>query len=295
MRASSFDHVCTDAGLAPWPADVRAFLFARLRNVIGTTSRRRLSGRSAVTIGLLVLATVTNGPLAAGVARADVARGSLSDWVGAVCSYDPGRLTADPVPQWICPGIRRGDNEVSFDTLWFIFQFASQSQMESNRQLLRNGFGYAACTASDGSVTAFVSDVSGIGSRGDAIRLTDRALQPLENLGCIVSDNTPRQTSSSSGAPSKGFSDAVQGLVQNAVVGKACSNIGRFVFGKTASGDTTVCLSQTAGSGKWIPSIPLIGTRPLGSSCAGSAGLAAQTPDGIPCICVESSNTWEQY
>lgn len=201
MRASSFDHVCTDAGLAPWPADVRAFLFARLRNVIGTTSRRRLSGRSAVTIGLLVLATVTNGPLAAGVARADVARGSLNDWVDAVCSYDPGRLTADPVPQWICPGIRQGANDVSFDTLWFIFQFTSQSQMESNRQLLRRGFGYATCTASDGSVTAFVSDVSGIGSQGNAIQITNRALQPLKNFGCTVTDNVPRQSSTATGIP----------------------------------------------------------------------------------------------
>ena len=208
MRATSFDHVCKEAGLVPWLADVRAFLFAMLRNVIGTTSGRRLSGRSAVTIGLLALATVTNGTLAAGVARADVAKGSLNDWVDAVCSYDPGRLTADPLPQWTCPGIRRDANDVSFDTLWFIFQFASQSQMESNRQLLQNGFGYAACTASDSSVTAFVSDVSGIGSQGNAIQITNRALQPLKNFGCTVTDNVPQQSSTANDAPSAGAGQA---------------------------------------------------------------------------------------
>ena len=107
---------------------MRAFLFAMLRNVIGTIrSQGKRNGRSAMTIGLLVLATLTNGTIAAGVARADAAKGSLNDWVDAVCSYKPGRLTADPVPQWRCPGIiRRSANDVSFDTLWVIFQFTHQ-------------------------------------------------------------------------------------------------------------------------------------------------------------------------
>jgi hypothetical protein len=46
-----------------------------------------------------------------------------------------------------------------------------------------------------------------------------------------------------------GVSDAVQGLVQGAVVGQPCTSTGRFVFGMTATGDTTVCNDQGNGTG----------------------------------------------
>lgn len=92
--------------------------------------------------------------------------------------------------------------------------------------------------------------------------------------------------------PMTGMSNAVEGLVQGAAVGQPCSNPERFVFGKTASGDTVVCNGQSNGSGIWVRSIPVIGTRPLGTSCTAQQGMAAQTPDGIPVICSDTSNTW---
>lgn len=84
--------------------------------------------------------------------------------------------------------------------------------------------------------------------------------------------------------PMTGVSNVVAGLVQGAVLGQSCTSTQRFVFGQTAAGDTVICSGQGS-SGTWIRSIPVIGTRPLGSSCVAGVELAAQTPDGIPVIC----------
>jgi len=88
--------------------------------------------------------------------------------------------------------------------------------------------------------------------------------------------------------PMTGMSDTVQGLVLGAVVGQPCTSTGRFVFGMTAAGATTVCNDQGNGTGLWVRSIPVIGTRPLGSSCVAGFPQAAQTPDGIPVICSDT-------
>jgi len=90
--------------------------------------------------------------------------------------------------------------------------------------------------------------------------------------------------------PMGGVSNNVQGLVYGAVVGQPCTSTQRYVFGQTAGGGTTVCSGQGS-SGTWVMSIPLIGTRPLGSSCVAGFAQAAQTPDGIPVVCGESG-TW---
>lgn len=84
--------------------------------------------------------------------------------------------------------------------------------------------------------------------------------------------------------PMTGVSNDVPGLVSGAVLGQPCTNTQRFVFGQTAAGDTLLCTGQGS-AGTWIRSIPVIGTRPLGSSCTEGFELAAQTPDGIPIIC----------
>ena len=85
-------------------------------------------------------------------------------------------------------------------------------------------------------------------------------------------------------APVGGVSNDVQGLVQGAVVGQSCTNTQLFVFGTTADGDTTVCSGEGT-AGTWVRSVPVIGTRPLGSSCVAGFEMAAQTPDGLPVIC----------
>ena len=63
--------------------------------------------------------------------------------------------------------------------------------------------------------------------------------------------------------------------------GAPCSVRTRYDFGlDSSSGSTLLC----AAVGKWTQSRPLVGVRPLGAPCYGSAG-AAQSPDGIPMAC----------
>lgn len=124
-----------------------------------------------------------------------------------------------------------------------------------------------------------------------AVRCTDQinyAGDPRSNAEI----NSIGATTGQCPTPLSGVASTVEGLVLGAVVGQVCFNTGRFVFGQNANGETTVCNDQGNGSGIWVRSIPVIGTRPLGASCAGSVGLAAQTPDGTPVVCSDTSYTW---
>ncbi len=85
--------------------------------------------------------------------------------------------------------------------------------------------------------------------------------------------------------PQTGVSNDVEGLQQGAVIGQPCSSFERYIFGELANGDTAACARQADGTGVWVNSIPVIGTRPLGTSCVAGFSTAAQSPEGIPMIC----------
>ncbi|MGV0874448.1 hypothetical protein [Mycolicibacterium sp. XJ879] len=117
--------------------------------------------------------------------------GSMNDWVRSVCSVGFTKAFEYPVPQWGCRGYPEGGG---FSTHFFIFQFTSQSQMRAYPQYLTGRYSYASCTAGDGSITVFVSDVSGFGNKEVATRLTDQALQPLTEYRCSITSSNPYRT-----------------------------------------------------------------------------------------------------
>jgi hypothetical protein len=84
--------------------------------------------------------------------------------------------------------------------------------------------------------------------------------------------------------PLTGVSNAIPGLIQGAVAGQPCSNYDKSIFGVSPSGESMACgYNMTGDGGVWGLAVPVIGTRPVGSSC--SPGLAAQSPDGLGLIC----------
>ena len=115
--------------------------------------------------------------------------GSFQDWVGAVCQDGNYRQTGTATSRrWMCRG-NPYDN--AFSTLVFIAQFPSQADMQAHPEVWSGRYNYATCAAGDHSVTVFVSDVSGIGSKDDAAQLTSRSLQPLAGFGCTITAASP--------------------------------------------------------------------------------------------------------
>lgn len=88
--------------------------------------------------------------------------------------------------------------------------------------------------------------------------------------------------------PMTGMSNDVPGAVQGAVLGTPCSNYDTFIFGQSANGDWLACTSGGTATGQWVSSVPVIGTRPIGSSCTPGFDLAAQSPDGRGLICTDT-------
>jgi len=86
-----------------------------------------------------------------------------------------------------------------------------------------------------------------------------------------------------SGTPSQcDGANCVPYVARNVAQDAPCDVRTRYVFGlDSSSGATLLC----AAVGKWVPSKPLVGVRPLGAPCDQSEG-AAQSPDGIPMTCV---------
>lgn len=115
--------------------------------------------------------------------------GTMDDWIASVCRFQ--RYAGDlPVPRWICKGFPEGE----FGTLLFVSRFSSQAEMLAHPEQWSGRYSYASCTSGDGSVTVFVSDVSGIGSKGAAVQLTGQSLQPLTEFGCIITEANPYQS-----------------------------------------------------------------------------------------------------
>lgn len=119
--------------------------------------------------------------------------GSFADLVDSVCqngSYQS--LDEDPV---MCSGPLEGGG---FRSQLFVYRYSSQADMRAHPKELNSGYSYAICTSGDGSVTAFVADVSGIGSNSTAADLAARSLQPLTEFGCTITQTTPGRASQTS-------------------------------------------------------------------------------------------------
>jgi hypothetical protein len=120
--------------------------------------------------------------------------GSMDDWGAAVCKYGRYRqYSLIPVPTWMCSGNPGGGG---FTTLLFIFEFRDQSEMRAHPEDWGHRYSYASCSSDDGRITVFVSDVSGVGSKGEAAQLTNESIQPLTRFGCTITQNDPYQSPS---------------------------------------------------------------------------------------------------
>lgn len=95
------------------------------------------------------------------------------------------------------------DGPLAFAPLFTILQFDSVAQMEQDSSSKGVGFGTAQCVSRNGSVVLFVADVSGIGDRSDAVRITTKSMQPLARFGCTINEAAPstRRTSVAAQAP----------------------------------------------------------------------------------------------
>lgn len=82
--------------------------------------------------------------------------------------------------------------------------------------------------------------------------------------------------------------ECVQFVDRGAVLGEACEQSTRYNFGLDPSGNTLVCTFNK----QWVASAPLVGIRPLRSSCGEDKGVA-QTPDGLPLSCIDGSWTYD--
>lgn len=117
------------------------------------------------------------------------ATGTMEDWISAVCMIGPNpEIPARPMT---CRGYSEGGG---FSTLFSIPQFGSIAEMRAHPEMWRGRYGYALCASADGSVVLFVSDVSGIGDNQDALQLTKRAMQPLADFGCVITESNPYQS-----------------------------------------------------------------------------------------------------
>jgi hypothetical protein len=76
----------------------------------------------------------------------------------------------------------------------------------------------------------------------------------------------------------------VPGVAHTAVQGEHCISATRYVFGLGPAQDDTLICSLV---GKWVPTKPLIGVRPLGAPCTPNdvSTVSAQSPDGLPMSC----------
>ena len=64
-------------------------------------------------------------------------------------------------------------------------------QLRANPSVWSGRFSYATCAESDGRLTVFAADVTGIGSNDEAILLTNRAIEPLAEFGCHITQSIP--------------------------------------------------------------------------------------------------------
>ena len=83
----------------------------------------------------------------------------------------------------------------------------------------------------------------------------------------------------------------VPGMNYQASLGAPCDNYEHFIFGRGPSGQAEAChfpppnQFPAATTGYWVISYPLYGVQQTGAPCPGSQS-AAQTPDGLPMLCL---------
>jgi hypothetical protein len=80
--------------------------------------------------------------------------------------------------------------------------------------------------------------------------------------------------------------DDVPGIDDDAVLGAACDNWDRYIFGRGPRGEPLACVAFGGDEGEWVRSAPLVGVRPVGSPCGSDSSGAAQSPDGRGLVCV---------
>ena len=81
----------------------------------------------------------------------------------------------------------------------------------------------------------------------------------------------------------------VPGVGVGAVIGAPCTTPDRYIFSTTASGEPAACAYAGRDTPSWVSSVGLVGVRDIDSSCPPGTG-AAQSPDGIPLLCVTNVN-----
>jgi hypothetical protein len=103
-------------------------------------------------------------------------------------------------------------------------------------------------------------------------------------------------TAAVAGAEPRHYDTDVPGMVYDAINGYACDNYERFTFGRGPGGEALAChfipnqfpdptRGTPASGGYWVISYPLRGVQEIGSPCPNSQS-AAQSPDGLPLLCV---------
>lgn len=92
------------------------------------------------------------------------------------------------------------------------------------------------------------------------------------------------------GADPQQYPGDVPGMAENVRVGDACFSWERFIYGHGPNGQAEAChfiANQwpPKDTGFWQFSYPLHGVQDIGSPCPGPQS-AAQSPDGLPLLCL---------
>jgi hypothetical protein len=72
---------------------------------------------------------------------------------------------------------------------------------------------------------------------------------------------------------------------QGALLGQPCSNGDRYIFSTSDSGELLACVGS-GGPPHWVRSVPLAGVRDKNSHCTPGVDGTAQSPEGVPLLCV---------
>lgn len=211
--------------------------------------------------------------------------GTFDDWVAAVCLVRPHLYSPGPVPTWMCtdPSAR------PFTTMFFILKYSNEAEMRAHPEQWGRRYSYASCTAGDDSVTVFVSDVAGIGSRTAAANQANRAVAPLSRFGCVIQQADPYAAAPPSSTPPPAVQPpiavVVPGMKFGVVENQPCNNWMRYTYGLTSAKQTMACVSFDGGrTGVWSAASTVMGVQQTGAPC-GTIAAIAQAPDGRPMRC----------
>ena len=158
---------------------------------------KMMRSRLATFAAAIMAASVAVCSGSASVARAD-ASGTMDDWLAAVCQ--PGSYKQSSYSPVICNGY--GAERGGFRSMIFFNMYTSQADMQADRVMWNGEFGHAVCAGSGGRIAAVKPDVSGVGSRSDAITVASDSLQPLKKFGCAI--NGPSAAAPPVGQPPAG-------------------------------------------------------------------------------------------